>query len=71
MRMPDGALRCITPGHTDELDHEGCFQFCKDTSYTFDGQWVRRNGAFPAHSAAIIRRDPTSYDATTWTCTNG
>lgn len=58
MRMPDESLRCITPGHTDELDDEGCYEFREDTAYTFDGQWMRRNGVFPARSTAVIRRDP-------------
>ncbi|MBI1198537.1 MAG: hypothetical protein GC203_11800 [Phenylobacterium sp.] len=58
MRMPDGGLQCITPGHTDELGDEGCFQFCPDPAYCFDGRWMRRNGVFPAHSTAIIRRNP-------------
>lgn len=58
MRMPDGSLHCITPGHTDELDGDGCFEFCLDPAYSFDGQWMRRNGVFPPRSTAIIRRDP-------------
>jgi hypothetical protein len=58
MRMPDGGFRCITPGHTDQLDDDGCFLFCEDPAYSFDGQWMRRNGVFPARSTAVIRRDP-------------
>jgi hypothetical protein len=58
MRMAEGSLHCITPGHTDELDDDGCFRFCEDRAYSFDGQWMRRNGVFPARSTAIIRRDP-------------
>lgn len=58
MRIADGGLHCITPGHTDELDDDGCFQFREDRAYSFDGQWMRRNGLFPARSTAIIRRNP-------------
>lgn len=58
MRMPDGRLLCVTPGHTDELDGEGCFQFCPDPTFSFDGQWMRRNGVCPPRSISVIRRDP-------------
>jgi hypothetical protein len=58
MRMADGSLNCITPGHTDELDDDGYFQFCEDSAFSLDGQWMRRSGTFPARSTAIIRRDP-------------
>jgi hypothetical protein len=70
MRMADGRLHCITPGHTDELNDDGCFKFCEDRAYSFDGQW-RRNGVFPPEAPPSSGATQSLSGVTTQTCTSG
>ena len=57
LRMPDGALHCITPDHTDEIDADGFFDFIEDRQFTYDGQWMHRAGALCPASLSVVRRD--------------
>lgn len=50
----DGALRCITPGHTDTLDENGCFEFAEDAGFLGNGYHAN---ATTRGCLQIVRRD--------------